>query len=70
MIPLRDFVGGFRRGANNMTILTLNLKGSAVPSILLMTKADICRHAYFDLPCTDLLKNRYGNVILRNLIIS
>lgn len=70
MIPLRDFVGGFRRGANNMTILTLNLNGSAVPSILLMTKADIFRHAYFDLPCTDLLKNRYENIILRNLIIS
>jgi hypothetical protein len=35
-----------------------------------MTKAAFCRHVYFDLPCTDILKNRHGNVILKQLIIS
>lgn len=35
-----------------------------------MTKAASCRHVYFDLPCTDILKNRHGNVILKKLIIA
>lgn len=35
-----------------------------------MTKAAFCRHVYFDLPCTDILKNRLENVILKKLIIT